>query len=112
MRTTFFSRSRRWIGASALAIIIGLGGGSAFLAATSQHVTAQAVTRLPRSRLPRFPVPPGFADLVEAVSPAVVSIVVESDEVADNVGRRRPVQLQLPRPARELAVPRFLRAVR
>ena len=29
MRSTFLARSRKWIGASALAILVGLGGGSA-----------------------------------------------------------------------------------
>ena len=71
MRSTFQSRTRRWLGASALAIVAGLGGGTAFLA-TSQVATAQidvpAVTA------------PSFADLVEAVKPAVVSIQVEGVE--------------------------------
>ncbi len=31
MRSTFLSRTRNWIGASALAILVGLGGGTAFL---------------------------------------------------------------------------------
>ena len=113
MRTTFLSRTRRWIGASALALIIGLGGGSAFLAATSQQVTAQAVTpaaqitapavarcaRLCRSRRGGEP-GRGLDRRRERRGRRATS------------GARRAVQLQLPRPARELAVPRFLRAVR
>lgn len=89
MRTTFLSRTRRWMGASALALIIGLGGGSAFLAATSTAVTAQAVTQAAQITAAPIPGSPGFADLVEAVSPAVVSIIVESDEVAGNNFRQR-----------------------
>ena len=89
MRTSFFTRSRKWLGASALAIIIGLGGGSAFLAATSSQVTAQAtVTQAAQiTAPPAVAGSPGFADLVQAVSPAVVSIIVESDEPAGNFQR-------------------------
>jgi serine protease Do len=78
MRTTFLSRSRRWIAASALAIVVGLGGGTAFLAATSQIATAQI--RPAQIQVPAAQPEEGFADLVEAVSPAVVSIIVEGEE--------------------------------
>jgi serine protease Do len=76
-----FSNARKWIGASALAIIVGLGGGSAFLAATSQSVTAQ-VQPAAEVVVPDATVRPGFADLVDAVKPAVVSIIVESEREA------------------------------
>jgi serine protease Do len=79
MRSNFSSRARRWAGASALAIIVALGGASTFVA-TSQVANAQisvpAVTA------------PGFADLVEAVKPAVVSIQVEGQETDQSVNRR------------------------
>jgi len=71
MRSSLNSRTRRWVGASALAIIAGLSGVSTFVA-TSQtanaQITAPAVTA------------PSFADLVAAVKPAVVSIQVEGED--------------------------------
>jgi serine protease Do len=79
MRSTFLNRTRKWIGASALAILVGLGGGSAFFAASSQMATAQ-VTPAAQINVPTVNEPGGFADLVDAVSPAVVSIVVEAQE--------------------------------
>ncbi|MEQ1902042.1 MAG: Do family serine endopeptidase [Devosia sp.] len=79
MRSTLISRSRKWIGASALAILVGLSGGSAFFAASSQLATAQ-VTPAAQINIPAVNEPTGFADLVEAVKPAVVSIVVEAQE--------------------------------
>ncbi len=86
MRSTFLARTRKWIGASALAILVGLGGGSAFLAASSQMATAQ-VTQVAQVTTPTVSVQNGFADLVDAVKPAVVSIVVEGrDDSADQLG--------------------------
>ena len=41
MRSKFLARTRKWIGASALAILVGLGGGTAFLAASSPMAAAQ-----------------------------------------------------------------------
>ena len=80
MRSTIFLRTRKWIGASALAILIGLGGGSAFLAASSPIAAAQ-VTPAAQITLPQAAAPTaGFADLVAAVKPAVVSILVEGRE--------------------------------
>jgi serine protease Do len=79
MRSSFTSRARRWAGASALAIIVGLGGVSTFVA-TSQ--TAHAQINVPPVAAP------GFADLVEAVKPAVVSIQVEGQEAAQSMGPR------------------------
>ncbi len=78
MRSTLFSRYRRWLGASALAIMAGLAGGSAFLAASAPVATAQ-VQQAAQIQVPAVENQPSFADLVEAVKPAVVSIVVESE---------------------------------
>ena len=81
MRDNLFTRYRRWIGASALAILVGLGGGSAFLAASSPSVVAQQAQVQPAAQIsvPNVNNVTGFADLVDAVKPAVVSIVVEGD---------------------------------
>jgi serine protease Do len=79
MRSNFTSRARRWAGASALAIIVGLGGVSTFVA-TSQTATAQI-------NVPPVAAP-GFADLVDAVKPAVVSIQVEGEEAAQSLDPR------------------------
>ncbi len=86
MRSILSSRARRWIGASALAIIAGIGGGSAFVAATTVS-SAQTATLVPAAQInpPAVTNAPNFADLVEAVKPAVVSITVEgnSDDSRD-----------------------------
>jgi serine protease Do len=86
MRATNFSRYRRWLGASALAILVGLGGGSAFLAASAPSATAQ-VQPAAQIQVPAVANQASFADLVEAVKPAVVSIIVESDG-GENTFRR------------------------
>ena len=78
MRSKFFASTRRWIGASALAILVGLGGGSAFLVASAPVATAQ-VQPVAQISVPAVANPLSFADLVEAVKPAVVSIVVEGE---------------------------------
>ena len=79
MRSTFMARTRKWIGASALAILVGLGGGTAFLAASSPMAAAQ-VSPVAQITTPDTVPSAGFADLVAAVKPAVVSIVVEGRE--------------------------------
>ncbi len=81
MRSILNPRARRWIGASALAILAGLGGGTAFVAATAPS-TAQSAKVLPAAQItpPAVTNAPNFADLVEAVKPAVVSIIVEGAE--------------------------------
>lgn len=84
MPTNFLTRTRRWIGASALAILVGLGGGSAFIAATGP--TSAQMQPAAQITVPDVSTVTGFADLVEAVSPAVVSIMVESEQA---IGRRR-----------------------
>ena len=79
MRSTPLSRARKWIGASALAVVVGIGGGSAFVAASSQLATAQ-VQPAAQITLDQPAQPNSFADLVQTVKPAVVSIVVEAEE--------------------------------
>ncbi len=81
MPSTKPSRAGRWIGASALAILAGIGGGTAFVAATAPS-TAQTATLVPAAQItaPAVTNAPNFADLVEAVKPAVVSIIVEGGE--------------------------------
>jgi serine protease Do len=80
MRSNFLARSRKWIGASALAILVGLGGGTALLAASSPMAVAQ-VTPAAQITTPDLTAQnPGFADLVAAVKPAVVSITIEGRE--------------------------------
>jgi serine protease Do len=83
MPSTKFN-ARRWLGASALAILAGIGGGTAFVAATAPS-TAQTATLVPAAQItaPAVTNAPNFADLVEAVKPAVVSIIVEGGEKAD-----------------------------
>jgi serine protease Do len=79
MSSSLFTRYRRWLGASALAILVGLGGGTAFLAASAPQATAQAqLQQAAQIQAPVVTNAPDFADLVEAVKPAVVSIVVEA----------------------------------
>jgi serine protease Do len=86
MSSTFLLRSRKWIGASTLAILIGLGGGTAFLAASAPVAIAQ-VQPAAQVTVPEANPALGFADLVEAVKPAVVSIVVQGrDAPAQSLG--------------------------
>jgi len=89
MRSTFSSRARRWVGASALAILAGIGGGTAFVAATAPS-NAQQAKLVPAAQItaPAVTNAPNFADLVEAVKPAVVSIIVEGSEKEDRQLRR------------------------
>ena len=90
MRSTFNSRARKWIGASALAILAGIGGGSAFVAATGTS-SAQSAKLVPAAQIiaPAVTNAPNFADLVEAVKPAVVSIIVEGGEKSDTRDLKR-----------------------
>ncbi len=82
MRSSFLARTRKWIGASALAILVGIGGGTAFVATSSQMAAAQQAIATPAAQVTVPAINPsnGFADLVDAVKPAVVSIVVEGRE--------------------------------
>jgi serine protease Do len=86
MRSTFLTRTRKWIGASALAILVGIGGGSALLATSSPNAFAQ-IQPAAQITLPAEATPNSFADLVEAVKPAVVSIVVESEQAGRDFRR-------------------------
>ncbi|MGB3336840.1 MAG: Do family serine endopeptidase [Devosia sp.] len=88
MRSTIMKRTSRWLGASALALLVGIGGVSTAFVMTGQAATAQvqnaAQIIVPEAAQPQA----GFADLVEAVKPAVVSILVEAEESPRNVQRR------------------------
>ncbi|MHA6729863.1 Do family serine endopeptidase [Devosia sp. A369] len=82
MSSTIMKRTRKWLGASALALLVGIGGVSTAFVFTGQTANAQAQLQ----NAAQIVVPPtaqphaGFADLVEAVKPAVVSILVEAQE--------------------------------
>ena len=80
MRPTILSRTRRWLGASTLALMVGIGGVSTAYVLTGQVANAQvqpaAQIVVPPTAVPQA----GFADLVEAVKPAVVSILVEAQD--------------------------------
>jgi serine protease Do len=88
MRSTILKRTSRWLGASALALLVGIGGVSTAFVMTGQAATAQvqnaAQITVPQAAQPQA----GFADLVEAVKPAVVSILVEAEESPRNMQRR------------------------
>nr|WP_233280780.1 Do family serine endopeptidase [Devosia oryziradicis] len=88
MRSTILKRTSRWLGASALALLVGIGGVSTAFVMTGQAATAQvqnaAQITVPQATQPQA----GFADLVEAVKPAVVSILVEAEESPSNMQRR------------------------
>lgn len=88
MRSTILTRTSRWLGASALAILVGAGGVSTAFVLTGQAANAQ-VQNAAQIVVPQASVQQGFADLVEAVKPAVVSILVEAEAPArgDNVQR-------------------------
>ncbi|KQN76915.1 MULTISPECIES: Do family serine endopeptidase [unclassified Devosia] len=80
MRPTLLSRTRRWLGASALALLVGVGGVSTAFVLTGQAANAQ-VRNVAQIAVPEVN-QQGFADLVDAVKPAVVSILVEAQEPA------------------------------
>ncbi|UJW87877.1 Do family serine endopeptidase [Devosia sp. SL43] len=87
MRSSILKRTSRWLGASALALLVGIGGVSTAFVMTGQAATAQiqpaAQIVVPPTAQPHA----GFADLVEAVKPAVVSILVEAVESPRNMQR-------------------------
>jgi len=87
MRSSILKRTSRWLGASALALLVGIGGvGTAFVM-TGQAANAQ-VQNVAQIVVPQTVQPQaGFADLVEAVKPAVVSILVEAEESPRTVRR-------------------------
>lgn len=78
MRSTILKRTSRWLGASALALLVGIGGVSTAFVMTGQTANAQ-VQNAAQITAPQV-AQQGFADLVEAVKPAVVSILVEAEE--------------------------------
>jgi serine protease Do len=87
MRSNILKRTSRWLGASTLALMVGIGGVSTAYVMTGQAANAQvqnaAQISVPQAAMPQE----GFADLVEAVKPAVVSVLVEAEE---NGGGTRP----------------------
>ncbi|WP_224701750.1 Do family serine endopeptidase [Devosia aquimaris] len=87
MRSSIIKRTSRWLGASALALMVGIGGVSTAYVITGQAANAQvqnaAQIIVPDAAAPHA----GFADLVAAVKPAVVSILVEAEESAQRVQR-------------------------
>jgi serine protease Do len=87
MRSTVLSRTRRWLGASALAIIAGVSGVTGAYVLTGSAANAQ-YHNAAQIVVPQANVQQGFADLVEAVQPAVVSILVEAEAPGRQVQRR------------------------
>ena len=79
--------ARRWLGASALALVVAVPGVLGYVA-LSQSALAQTATTTKVAQITVAPnAPASFADLVEAVKPAVVSISVEgSQEVPSGMG--------------------------
>src|SRR5690606_31151675 len=88
MRSTILSRTRRWLGASALALLVGVGGVSTAFVMTGQVANAQ-VQNAAQIVVPQASVQQGFADLVESVKPAVVSILVEAEVQGSERSRGR-----------------------
>lgn len=86
MRSTILSRTRHWLGASALALLVGVGGVSTAFVFTGQAANAQ-MQNAAQIVVPQAQVQQGFADLVEAVKPAVVSILVEAEAPGRTVQR-------------------------
>ncbi|PXA96253.1 HtrA protease/chaperone protein [Nostoc sp. 3335mG] len=95
MRPTLLSRTRRWLGASTLALLVGIGGVSTAFVLTGQAANAQ-VQNAAQIVVPQTSVQQGFADLVDAVKPAVVSILVEAEEPAQTVQRGRDFEFNFP----------------
>ncbi|WEK02757.1 MAG: Do family serine endopeptidase [Candidatus Devosia phytovorans] len=88
MRSSILKRTSRWLGASALALLVGIGGVSTAFVMTGQAANAQ-VQNVAQITVPEAAQPhAGFADLVEAVKPAVVSILVEAEEAPQQGGPR------------------------
>lgn len=95
MRPTLLSRTRRWLGASALALLVGIGGVSTAFVLTGQAANAQ-VRNAAQIVVPQVNQQQGFADLVDAVKPAVVSILVEAEEPARTVQRGGEFEFNFP----------------
>lgn len=86
MGSSILKRTSRWLGASALALMVGVGGVSTAYVMTGTAANAQFQPAAQIS-VPEVNAHPGFADLVEAVKPAVVSILVEAEESGRSVRR-------------------------
>ncbi|WIY53690.1 Do family serine endopeptidase [Devosia sp. YIM 151766] len=86
MRSSLLSRTRRWLGASTLALLVGVGGVSTAFVLTGQVANAQ-MQNAAQIVVPQASVQQGFADLVDAVKPAVVSIRVEAQAPGRTVQR-------------------------
>ncbi|MCD7059516.1 Do family serine endopeptidase [Pelagibacterium xiamenense] len=82
MRSLLLTPSRKLIAASTLALVIA-GGTAATYLLPSQPATAQIEVQTGAPNL-------GFADLVEAVSPAVVAIQVRAEVPTQDIMRRGP----------------------
>jgi serine protease Do len=78
MRSTVLKSTSRWLGASLMALTLAIGGVSTAYVWTSQTASAQ-MQPAAQITVPQTDPTQGFADLVEAVRPAVVSIRVEGD---------------------------------
>jgi serine protease Do len=78
MRSQVLKSTRRWLGASLMALTLAAGGVTTAYVWTSQTASAQ-VQEAAQITIPQADPSQGFADLVEAVRPAVVSIRVQGD---------------------------------
>ena len=81
MRSQVLKSTTRWLGASLLALTLAAGGVTTAYVWTSQTASAQIaqVQEAAQITIPQADPSQGFADLVEAVRPAVVSIRVQGD---------------------------------
>src|SRR5689334_21121759 len=86
MISNILVRGRKWVGASPLSILDGLGGCTSSM--TDSHLmAAPQVQPAAHVTVPEANPAVGFADLVDAVKPAVVSIIVQGrDAPAQNFG--------------------------
>lgn len=88
MRSSILKRTSRWLGASVLALLVGIGGVSTAFVMTGQMANAQVQNAAQIIVPPAAQPQTGFADLVAAVKPAVVSILVEAEENPRDQQRR------------------------
>ncbi len=95
MRSTILSRTRRWLGASALALLVGVGGVSTAFVLNGATANAQ-VQNAAQIVVPQASVQQGFADLVDAVKPAVVSILVEAESPNEATPQGRNFEFNFP----------------
>ncbi len=86
MNKHFSTGARRWLGASALALVVAVPGILGFGALNQPALAQSNIAATNVAQISVAPnVPSSFADLVEAVKPAVVSISVEgAEQVSDN----------------------------